>query len=415
MKRYIFIILTLLSSSIYAANTLTHNFWGFGEGLGYNGIDVTASYTMDVAANPIGGEKKGFAQAGSLGLGIIFDLDHLFNWTGWSLNNSWVWRSGNSLTKEKINNQFNVQQVWGGQNFRLNELFIQNAVSDVFLFKAGRLDAGNDFLASPLYCDFMNNGFCGNPVGIFFNGVFSAYPNAQWAAYLSFKPIDTILAKFGIYNTNASVSQNHYHGMDWEFENDVGVQLITEWVYLVNQEEYSPGLPGNYKVGFMYYTGNFPEFLGDSHKGNYNYYFLFDQTVYRHEECGCITDRGLTPFIGLIFGPKNRNEFPFFGVGGLVYQGLFPQRPLDTTALGFIYGSYSKDMRLNQNQAKSFGIMGPYGNMPQTYEAVIELSHNFIFSGWFSIMPDVQYIINPKGYGTIDNALVVGFQFNVNI
>ncbi|MCP5489875.1 MAG: carbohydrate porin [Chlamydiales bacterium] len=54
-----------------------------------------------------------------------------------------------------------------------------------------------------------------------------------------------------------------------------------------------------------------------------------------------------------------------------------------------------------------------FGNRPQNFEAVIELNHWFQVNQWFQIVPDIQYIINPKGFGNIPDALVVGAQVGV--
>jgi carbohydrate-selective porin OprB len=38
----------------------------------------------------------------------------------------------------------------------------------------------------------------------------------------------------------------------------------------------------------------------------------------------------------------------------------------------------------------------------------------FQITPWFQIGPDLQYFIDPDGTGTIDNALVPGFQSLIN-
>lgn len=48
----------------------------------------------------------------------------------------------------------------------------------------GRLSATDDFLTSPLYCQFVSNAICGQPAAPFFNmpnGI-TAYPGATWGA-----------------------------------------------------------------------------------------------------------------------------------------------------------------------------------------------------------------------------------------
>ena len=39
-----------------------------------------------------------------------------------------------------------------------------------------------------------------------------------------------------------------------------------------------------------------------------------------------------------------------------------------------------------------------------------DLVHNFNITPWFSIAPEIQYIIHPGGTGDIDDALVLNLQ-----
>ena len=56
-----------------------------------------------------------------------------------------------------------------------------------------------------------------------------------------------------------------------------------------------------------------------------------------------------------------------------------------------------------------------FGSQPQNFEALVELNHWFQINPWFIIVPDIQYIINPRGLGTIKDALVVGAQISVTL
>lgn len=392
--------------------------WGGGRSkLARDGVTVGMSYVSDILGNPIGGKAKGIAFAGSFGLDVNVDIGRYTELKGLSFYISMVGRTGTNLSANKIGNQFPVAQVYGGQNIRLNELYLRQTLWDNrVVMKLGRLDAGNDFLQSELYYKFVNNGFDGNPIAVFFNGPFTAYPNATWAFLFQFRPYKRILAKMAAYIAQDDVADNKYHGFNWSLNGSDGVQLITEWSYQVNQLKEDTGYPGNYRAGYFYYTDSKGEkFLGGHYHGNSGYYFLVDQMIYRR---GDPKDAlGLTPFIAVLFAPKDRNLLPFFISSGLVYKGLFPSRPKDYTNLGFIYGKYSTDMRAAQQMAKNTRMMPvpPFGNQPQNFEALFELNHWFQVNPWLIIVPDVQYIINPRGLGTIQNAWVFGAQIGITL
>ncbi|MCB1113076.1 MAG: carbohydrate porin, partial [Chlamydiia bacterium] len=364
------------------------------------GVTVTSSYVVDMLGNPVGGMHQGAAYTGSYGIDALYDLEKIHGLRGWEFYIAGTWRAGTNLSKTKIGNQFPVAQVYGGQTWRLGELYFQNTgPGERWHFKFGRLEAGNNFLQNPLYYSYVSNAFDGNPISVFFNVYFTAYPNATWGVYFDYKITPRILAKFAVYNANADVNRNVYNGFNFHFTNTQGTQYITEWTYLVNQEPCDIGLPGNYKVGYFYYPAVYDKFLGGEVRGNYGYYFLFDQMIYR--PCGPGTDQGLTPFVALLFFPEDRNTFPFFFTSGLVYNGLIPWRCNDVAAFGVAYGSYSSDLRQQERQQML---------ETQNFEMIIEANYKIVMTPWFYIQPDLQYIIKPKGYDSIEDAMVIGFQ-----
>lgn len=360
------------------------------------GVTVETSFTTDIVGNPYGGKARGISYAGSYGTSVRIDLEQMVGWKGGQIFSSATWRSGTSLSSKKIGNQFPVQQVYGSQTVKLNELYLrQQLFHDTLEIKAGRLDPCNDFLASPFYGQFVNNGFDGNPISIFFNVPITAYPNATWGAYLYYAPFKRLSTKWAVYNANSYIQKNKYHGINFTFNSTNGVIWITEWCLLVNQEAKDRGMQGNYKVGFFYMTGSKAKFSGGHQSGDPCLYFLFDQMIYRRGGAG--SDQGLTPFVAVVLMPQNRNLFPFFLDAGLCYKGIIPSRPDDTASFGYIYGKYSPD----QVQAD-----------PQNFETIYELNYWIQWSPWLSVVPDVQYIVHPKGRD-IPNALVIGAQISV--
>lgn len=162
---------------------LTGN-WGSGrKWLADHGVTFTSSYTADPLGNPVGGRHRSFSYTGSFGLDMTLSFEKIAGWEGWYFYSAFVWRLGTNLSAKKIDNQFNVAQVYGGQTYKLNNMYIRKeSPKRNFILLFGRLDAGDDFLHSTLYHYYVNNGFCGNPVAIFLNTPFTTYPNSNWGA-----------------------------------------------------------------------------------------------------------------------------------------------------------------------------------------------------------------------------------------
>lgn len=385
MRNWFFL---LLSVNLFAQ--MTGDWKGYRDLAREKGIEITGSYSNDLMGNPVGGKHRGFANAGSLSVFCLLDLEKMFGrFEATSIFSSFCFRHGNNLSATKIGNQFPVQQLFGRETYGLSELYLSKSLlCGLFQFKAGRMCGGNDFFASPLYGKFVNNGFCGNPVSIFFNTLFTAFPFTTWAVYFHVKPVSNFLMKFACYNNNKNIFKDKYHGVYFRFKSTQGVTFITEWVYTLEKRT-----PGHYKAGAYYVTGRVPKFTGGSRVGNYGTYLLVDQMIYKREATE------ITPFAALLFAPSaEENKFPFFLTSGMVFKGIIPGREDDNLSLGVVYGSYSHYLRPKESA-----------------ETVLELNYWAWINSWMVVTPDIQYIINPKGLGTIPNAFVMGMQVIINL
>src|SRR4030095_4425219 len=196
------------------------------------------AFAMDPLGNPTGGMQQGFRQASNLNVDLRFDLQKLLGLTGGSFEISFSERFGSSLSREDIGNVFTVQQVFGGQTYRLVDVaYQQQLFDDRVELRVGRIAAGDDFLVSPYNYVFVQNGFNGNPVRIFFNGPrMTAYRNATWGGLVTVKATERMYVMGGLYNGDVSIRANEQHGADWSM--DGPLFAIGEGGYPIN------GLPG---------------------------------------------------------------------------------------------------------------------------------------------------------------------------
>lgn len=348
--------------------------------------------------NPIGGRKQGFAQAGSLHVKAIADLENKFGWCGADLVVSALYRSGVNLSSRYIDNIFFASQIYSGETWWLNSLYLeQRLCHNRILLRIGRLDIGGNFAYSPLYENFVNSGINDFIGSISENVFFHDNPYATWAAALYYHFSPCFYAKFAFYNANEEVTNNAYNGFNFQFKNTQGVAWITEWTF----EPKPHSLPGHYSAGGYYYNGKFDRFLGGKTRGNWGYYFMADQALYRFESGG-----HLIPFATFAYAPKGYNLLPLFSSGGIIAEGPFSCRPDDVAGVAIIYGSFSSDLRAIQR----LGISPEYGDQPQNFEMVLEATYAFQINKYLVFQPDIQYIIKPSGRSDIENALVLGIQ-----
>jgi len=390
---------------------LLGDWWGTRTWLEDRGITPTLTFVTDSLGNPSGGQEQGFTTANNVGLDLNFDLKKLCGFEGGSFLLSMSYRFGGSLSANYIHNVFTVQQVFGGETFHLiNLAYLQKLFEDRVELRIGRIGAGDDFLVSPYDYVFVQNGFDGNPVGIFFNSPgMTAYPNDTWGALVKVRPTVSTYIMAGVYNGDPSIRDNSNHGVD--FSMDGPLFAIAEIAYQPNSLPGDRGLIGNYKAGFWYDNSLFSDFnTGGFERGNWGFYTLFDQVLVRFGEQG--SHRGLGIAGSFLVSPdQSISRMPYFLTAALVTRGIFPLRPRDIIGLGVVYGHFSNDLQNSQERAQRSG-----SNLGvQSHETVLELTYRLaLLKSALYVQPDLQYVFRPSGTGQIADALVLGAQVAVN-
>jgi porin len=381
------------------------------------GVTPTLTLLSDALGNPTGGRRQGFSTGSNLSLDLNFDLEKLGGLKGGLFQLSTSERFGSSLSGTDIGNVFSAQAVFGEDTFRLVYVaYKQKLLDDRVEFRVGRIAAGDDFLVSPYNYVFVQNGFDGNPAGIFFNAPgMTPYPNATWGALVMGRPTNRTYVKGGLYNGDPSIRDNKHHGLDWSM--DGPLFAIGEAGYQVNGLPGDEGLIGNYKGGFWYDDSQFTNFNTVARgqapgvtRGNWGFYGLFDQMLVRFGEPGTNRGFGVTGSV-LVSPDQSVSQMPFFYTAGFLVRGLFPSRPADGGGFGVVSGYFSNDLQISQLLAQQ---TNPTVGV-QRHETALELTYGFRFLGGALILQaDMQYIIRPGGTGQISDAFVGGLRTGIN-
>lgn len=414
------------SEEWWRGDALTGDWWGTRNWMDKDtGIEFSGTYTTDLAGNPVGGMEQGFTYTDNIAFGAKLDLEKLVGWQGATFTIAATDRNGTSLSQNCIGNQFTVQQIFGGQTIILTGLHLtQRLLDDKMEIKVGRFSAGDDFASSPLYWLYMNNGIDGNPQALPVNASFSAYPWASWAARVRFEPSPDWNAMFGLYQVSNKTFNRYLHGVNFSFEPTDGVMFLGQvgWTpeffrrpvkrvetereeneELSEAEENMHGLPGHYWFGAYYSTWEYAQFGSTQSAANaYGFYWHADQKVYE-EAPG--SDQGLTLWTAFVLSPQeNIAKIPFQWNCGVAYQGMVPQRNEDIAMFGLAYGSFSDD----------YGNAGnAYNGEPVSYEMALEWGYRIQFNRFLYAQPNIQYIVQPGGTGSIPDAFVLGLQIGV--
>jgi porin len=381
------------------------------------GISPSVTFVTDIAGNVTGGKSQGVTHADNLGLNVLFDLDKLAGLEGGSFLASVSQRSGSSLSSEHVGNVFTIQQVYGGQTFHLIDLaYQQRLLEDRVEFRLGRIATGDDFLVSPYNWLFMQNGFDGNPVGIFFNSPgMTAYPNATWGALLKVRPTERTYVMGGVYNGDPTIREIEHNGADMSMNGPLFA--IGEAGYQRNGLPGDTGLLGDYRIGGWYDNAHFTDFetLGygtppATKRGNWGLYTLVDQLLISFGDRSKNSGLGICGSF-LVSPDESVSQMPYFFTAGVVARGFLPSRPTDMAGVGVVYGHFSSDLQDAQERQQ---LLDPTVGV-QDHETVLEWTYRLYFckSAVF-FQPDFQYIFRPGGTGKIDDAFVIGCQIGIN-
>ena len=109
---------------------LLGDWYGLRPWLEDSGITPTLTFVTDALGNPTGGREQGFTGANNLGLDLLFNLEKLAGLQGGTFHLSLSQRFGASLSTDYIGNVFTVQQVFGGQTYRLVNVAYQQKLLD---------------------------------------------------------------------------------------------------------------------------------------------------------------------------------------------------------------------------------------------------------------------------------------------
>ena len=225
-----------------------------------------------------------------------------------------------------------------------------------------------------------------------------------------------------MFQGNVFAQDVNRHGFRWRLDAQQGFSFFNEAQIRWNQREEETGLPGQFKAGAWFQTGQYADVLADSTaSGNSGYYFIIDQMLVRESEevapaqgkSGknfkepvpvAKSDQGLGWFSRMGFAPSDRNYVDYYFDAGLTYKGLVPGRDNDTAGVAFGYAQLSSGAQ---------GGIASDGGTPAGAEMALEVTYQAEITPCFIVQPDVQYIINPGGATDLQNAFVIGCRASV--
>ncbi len=409
-------LLALTSRSQAAESRLFGDWNGGRPRLEDAGVQLSLGYTSEAAHNFSGGQAELTCYTDQWLVGATFALERLWGWQGATLRVTYTERNGDDLGADaEIGNAMLIQEVYGrGQTLHLTQFWLeQSLLEGRLLWKVGRVTVGEDFAA--FSCDFQNLTFCGAQPGNLVGDYWLNWPTSVWGTRLRMTDAE-FAAQAGVYQVNPQ-----YVDDAWARENGWRLSFPsgTTGALIPLEFAWAPrpaGMAGNYKLGAWFSTAGaddvFEDVNGDplvltglpprwrgSRRG---VYINVQQQV-----SGTTGEAGASLFLNATQADRNTTTYDRQVSAGLVYAGPFGRRrDMLALALGatHVNSKLAEAARLNnENQ--------PSSPLPvRDYEYVGEAFYGWSPIGWLRMRPNVQYIVNPGGASTNDDALVLGLK-----
>jgi porin len=376
--------------------TLTGGLWGLSDRLADHGMKITLGSTNVYQANVKGGldtHRHAGRFTGSYDVEMAADLEKSLGLMGLGLLvHGWGgYPATKGINDTMAGSAFNVNwDAIGDRSFDVVEVILEwKPMQDRLAVQAGKINFARVFDTSAYANDetsqFLNGAFINNPT--------IPIPDYCLGITAAFNVTDAWSVAVGAGDAEADGMTS---GFDTAFDGDDHFFYDAEASYRAEWPSPRGPLAGNYHAGFWYAPQ--PRANSDSDRkygDDRGFYLGMDQMLLRESD-DPQDSQGLGLFGRYGCTDKKRNDVTDFWSVGLQYQGLWPGRDDDVTAIGFAQGFFSRDAS---------------GTFPERSEQVIEAYYNTQLTKWLHVSPAVQYLADPGG--AHDDAIVLGVRAQV--
>ncbi len=382
-------------NDIWNRETLTDGFWDLNDNLTDKGVEVGFAVTNIYQQNVRGGisSRRGNGRyTGSYDLEFLADLQQLLGIEGGSvfIHAEGGWPDTQGVDAVSICSYFGVNaDVIGNRPIDIVELFYERSLLDGRLtLMIGKIDFTCIFDAIAYADDetsqFLNSALVDNPA--------IPFPDYCLGMILSYDMTESWYVMGGVADAEASHGTS---GFATTFDGDDYFFYILETGITRQYHLTSEPMPGTYRVGF-WSDAQSSETLGSGHvrRSNVGVYLSCDQMLLR-EEGGGNDNQGLGGFVRYGHADGELSEVTDFWSVGLQYKGFFNGRDNDVIGLAVAYGIFNDNAELD---------------FTEDHEAVVEFYYNAQVGHWLSVSPGIQYINNPGGAASVNDAVVLGIR-----
>jgi porin len=366
--------------------------WG-RETLREHGLNLEVLAINDSWGNIRGGKDRGVGSIGNMNVIVEADTEKLGMWGDGSFTFWGIWIYGQRPSDAVGDYQF-TSSIDGPQELEPYEAYYEHSFLDGRItWLAGIHDFTLDFGILDYGFTFINSSFF-TPSTIT-QVPYSFYPNTSWGTRGIFKATEDTYAMLGFYD-GKPISNNGINTIDFSVSEQDGLYSIGE---LGIKGHSSSGYYRKVAFGAWHCSGDFSDISGLNAQTNYGTYLLGEHELWK-EAAG--SDQGFGAFAQVAQAQPGRNLNSWYYGGGLRYKGLVPDRDDDVIGVGIAFAQFS-----NEAREANPGL--------ESNEHTYEVSYRAPLTGWLTLTPDAQFVVNPSGNPDLANDLILYVRSEVTL
>jgi porin len=376
--------------------TATGNWGGAREWLAARGLSFAGSYTLDWSSVWSGGINRRASTRTLLDFNLDVDLGALAGLDGGEVFIDFYSTDGRGGSFDSGDTHWISNNQTEKNLDQLAELWYQQWLFDRALrVKFGKVDANSEFAFVDCAGTFLNSA-AGVSTPIF---TLPTYPDPAMSANIFVYPTSWCYVGFGIYDgATADGIATGRHGPATFFSDKRSASWFSIAEAGVTWDDPDWIGAGRLAIGGWHHSADFERFDGGAERGIEGAYLLAEQQLSRAGADNEAAQRGLFAFARYAWVDENVTAAAQHIGGGLMLKGTFAGREDDEAG---IFVSH-----LFLSNAQDAGFDGD--------ETAFELYYRFNLTPFIHLTPDLQWVINPSGDPSIDDAVVGALRLEID-
>jgi porin len=357
---------------------------GMRTRLADHGVEFELIGTGEYMNNFDGGMDEGDDFRWDTSLTITLDTEAAGWWENGEFFVHLQAQGGDGITEEYVGDFQVLSNIDADDYEQVSEFWYKHSFMDGRLtLKLGKMEANEDFAFVDYGGEFLNSSPDFSPTI-----PLVTFPDQDWGAVLGLEVNDWFSIHIGAYQARIDGGRSIGNTIDSLY----GPMLMVEPSFHYDVD----GKPGTFRIG-AWWNGDDAESLdGMDSDETSGLYFTWDQLLYAENPADKEDEQGLGVFGQLGFSDDEYYEAEAYYGAGLQWAGPCDSRDADIIGLGIFHVELSDD-----------------GGFDADSETAFELFYKLQCTPWFSIKPEIQYIVNPGGTDNGD-ALVGGFRTEIS-